>query len=119
MLHFKSPGRCIRTESPAAGWGGLIRYLEVADDRYVIRQVEVFDNGNVLRYDRDHWCDAFGQLLGLRFSNKPKWAKFFPGSQVIEASEFEQVWRSAQRTSLWPQQVELSRASEWGRFRRG
>src|SRR5437660_1115347 len=46
MLYFKAPGRCLRQDSLAAEWGECVRYLEVADDQYVVRQVEVFDNGN-------------------------------------------------------------------------
>jgi hypothetical protein len=88
MQYFKAPGWCIRRDFVAADWGDSVRYVEVADDQFAVRQIEVFDNGNVLRYDRSHWCDDFGQLLGLRFSRKPKWAASFPGAEVIEAAEF-------------------------------
>ena len=95
MLYFKAPGHCLRQDSLAVGWGECVRYLEIADDQYVVRQVEVFDNKNVLRYDRSHWCDGFGQLLGRRFSRKPKWAVGFPGAEIIEPTEFERVWRGS------------------------
>jgi len=114
MLYFKAPGRCLRLDFVAAGWGKFVRYLEVAADQYAVRQIEVFDNGNVLRYDRAHWCDNFGQLLGLRFSRKPKWAVAFPGTELIEAAAFERAWRAAQRSPLWEQQVSCSRAAVWG-----
>ena len=114
MLYFKAPGRCIRKDFLAAEWGEFFRYVEVADDQYARRQVEVFDNGNVLRYDRSHWCDDFGMLLGLRFSRKPKWASFFPGAKVISADEFEKAWRAAQESKLWEQQIRHSRAAHWG-----
>jgi hypothetical protein len=114
VLHFKAPGRCLRKDFLAAEWGEFVRYMEVADDQYAVRQVEVFDNGNVLRYDRSHWCDDFGQLLGLRFSRKPKWAGFFPGAELIEVAEFERVWRAARRSPLWKGQVAASRAAKWG-----
>jgi hypothetical protein len=114
MLYFKAPGRFIRRDSVAAEWGDFVRFLEVGDDQYAVRQVEVFDNGNVLRYDRAHWCDDFGRLLGLRFSRKPKWAVAFPGAELIEAADFERTWRSARRSPLWKQQRARSRAAEWG-----
>jgi hypothetical protein len=51
MLYFKAPGQCLRRDFVAA-WGDFVRNMEVSDDQYAIRQVEEFDNGNVLRYDR-------------------------------------------------------------------
>ncbi|MEX0614156.1 MAG: hypothetical protein WD229_18700 [Pirellulales bacterium] len=114
MLYLKAPGFCIREDFIAAGWGEFVRYLEVGDDQHAVRQVEIFDNGNVLRYDRSHWCDDFGLLLGLRFSRKPKWSKTFPGAEIIAAAEFERVWRAARRSPLWEQQVAHSRAAQWG-----
>jgi hypothetical protein len=111
MLYFKAPGRCLRQEFLASEWGEFVRYMEVADDQYAVRQVEVFENGNILRYDRTHWCDDFGQLLGLRFSHKPKWAVAFPGAELIEAAHFERVWRAARQSPLWEQQVARSRAA--------
>ncbi len=114
MLYVKAPGRCLRTDSLAAGWGAMTCYLEVGDDQYAVRQIEVYHNGNILRYDRSHWCDAFGQLFGLRFSRQPKWAEFFPGGRVIELAEFERVWREARGSSQWEQQAASSRSAEWG-----
>jgi hypothetical protein len=114
MLYFEAPGWCLRRDFVAAEWGEFVRYLEVGDDQYAVRQVELFDNGNVLRYDRAHWCDDFGQLLGLRFSRKPKWAANFPGAELIAATEFERVWRAARRSPLWKEQRSRSRAEQWG-----
>lgn len=114
MLYFKAPGFCIRENFIAAKWGDFVRYLEVADDQFAVRQIEVFHSGNVLRYDRTHWCDDFGQLLGVRFSRKPKWTKFFPSAEFIEPAEFERTWRVAMKSALWSQQLSCSRADEWG-----
>ena len=117
MFHFKSPGRCIRDDFRAAHWGAFVRYIEVAEDQHAKRQVEVFENGNILRFDREHWCDDFAMMVALAFSRKPKWAKFFPGAELIDAAEFEKVWRMAQRSGLWKQQLESSRVASWGAFR--
>src|SRR4051794_6036431 len=108
MFHFRAPGRLIR-ESPAREWGGITRYLEVGDDQLVVRQVDVYENGNVLRYDRFHQWDGYGMLLGLKFSRKPKWAAFFPGAEIISGDAFERVWRSAQSSPQWGLQVASSR----------
>jgi hypothetical protein len=86
--------------SLAADWGGISRYVEVGDDQWAVRQVDVFDNGNVLRYDRSHRRDAYSMLLGLRFSRKPKWVVFFPGAEDISRDDFEKVWRSPQSSPL-------------------
>lgn len=114
MLHFKAPGCCLRQDSLAAEWGEFVRYLEVAEDQYAIRQVEVFDIGNVLRYDRAHWCDDFGQLLALRFSRKAKWVVSYRGAELITAADFKRAWLAARRSPLWEQQVARSRAAAWG-----
>jgi hypothetical protein len=111
---FKAPGLQFRPDSLTSGWGVSMRYMEVGDERFVVRQVEVFHNGNVLRYCREHWCDEFGRLNGTLFSRKPKWRVFFPGAELIEPATFERVWRRAKKSPLWKEQLALSRAAEWG-----
>lgn len=95
MLYFKAPGRFLVKGSPAAEWGRFVSYIEVADDQQASRQVNVFQNGNVLHYDRSHCKDAFARLTGIKFSKKPKWRHFYPGVEMLTASEFEAVWREA------------------------
>jgi hypothetical protein len=116
VLYFKAPGRSIRNDFLAWDWGEFVRYVEVADDQRAARQVEVFDNGNILRYDWAHWCDDFAMLVRLKFSRKSKWAVFFPGAEEIPATEFAKVWRAAQQSELSEQQVRRSRLPEWGAF---
>ena len=118
MMHIKAPGRCLRHYGSAAfHWGDFTNYLEVADDQFAVREVKIFENGNILRYDRSHWCDIYGMLSGLRFSRKPKWAVFFPNAQVITGADFEKVWSKARRSPLWKLQVNNSRVAEWGAWR--
>ena len=100
MWYFKAPGRLMQA-SLAADWGRITRYLEVADDQHAVRQVDVFENGNLLRYDRSHPRDEYGFLMALKFSRKPKWALFFPGAEMISDDQFEKVWRSAQWSPFW------------------
>ena len=113
MFHFKAPGQCLHRDFVAFEWGEFVRYVEVSDDQHAVRQIDVYENGNVLRYDRTHWCDDFGQLLGLRFSRKPKWAAHFPGAQLINAGEFEKLWHAAEQSPLWEQQLSRSRVNKW------
>jgi hypothetical protein len=114
MRYFKECGHCLRHDSLAADWGECVRYVEIGDDRYAVRQVEVYSDGRVLRYDRSHWCDRFGQLSGCLFSHKQKAIDGGPGAEVIEAKEFERAWREALGSPMWRQQVEQSLADEWG-----
>jgi hypothetical protein len=114
MRYFKERGHCLRSNSLAADWGECVRYVEIADDRYAARQVEVYSGGRVLRYDRSHWCDSFGQLFGCRFSHKRKAVESRRRAEVIEVQEFERTWRAALASPLWEQQVEQSLVAEWG-----
>jgi hypothetical protein len=95
MRYFKERGRCLRHESLAAGWGECVRFVEIGDDRHALRQVEVYRDGRMLRYDRSHWCDKFGQLFGCLFSHKQKAIYGRVGAEVIESKEFERAWREA------------------------
>ena len=95
MLYFKAPGRFLVRGSPAVEWGRFVSYIEVADDQQASRQVNLFQNGNVLHYDRSHPRDEFGRLRGLKFSRKAKWRVFYPGAEILTAAEFEAVWGEA------------------------
>jgi hypothetical protein len=95
MFYFKAPGRFLVKGSPAAEWGRFVTYIEVADDQHASRQVNVFQNGNVLHYDRSHRKDAFARLTRIKFSKKPKWRVFYPRAEILTAVEFEAVWREA------------------------
>src|SRR5436189_2791514 len=106
MRYFMERGRCLRRDSLAADWGECVRYVEIADDRYAARQVEVYSRGRVLRYDRSHWCDRFGQLFGCLFSRKQKAIEGRSGAEVIEAQEFERAWRAALTSPMWEEQAE-------------
>jgi hypothetical protein len=108
MFYFQVPGR-LWHGSLTEGWGGISRYVEVGDDQLAVRQVDIFENGRVLRYDREHRWDDYGILMGVRFSRKPKWAAFFPGAEIISKDDFERVWRSAQSSAMWGLQVASSR----------
>jgi hypothetical protein len=117
MWYFKAPGRVSRL-SPSGkfyltfddtDWGQITQYREVADDQFAVRQVDVYENGNVLRYDRSHRRDDYGSLTGMKFSRKPKWAVNFPGAEMISAGEFGKVWQKALMSPLWDLQVASQR----------
>jgi hypothetical protein len=114
MRYFTEPGQCLRRDSLAADWGDCVRYVEIGDDRYAVRQVEVYTKGRVLRYDRSHWCDRFGRLFGRLFSSKRKAIEGRLRANPIEPKVFERAWREALRSPMWVQQVEHSLTAERG-----
>jgi hypothetical protein len=92
-----------------ADWGKFCIYLEIADDLYVSRQVRVYENGNCLRYDREHWEDEFGSLGSARHTAQydaacgEKWT-----IEKIAPEEFEAVWESANSAPNQPQRYDDS-----------
>jgi len=54
-------------------WGGSIWYFEVGTDWYPIKQIELYENGNRLKYHSDKIFDDFGGL----------------GDQVLDFNEFQ------------------------------
>jgi len=56
-------------------WGYSLWYLEIGEDYYPNRQIEIYDNGKILKYSHDNIDDEYGGL----------------GDQKIDLSEFEGV----------------------------
>jgi hypothetical protein len=89
----KSAPQKRRTGLPGEEWGCFVRYLEIGDDSYATRQVDVFENGHALRYDRSHYVDDYGMLADMRWSTR--WSEWWPGGQEISPAQFGEVWRDA------------------------
>ena len=68
-------------------WGKSIWYLEIGEDNYIKRQLEVYENTNRIKFDEDHWCDSYGSLgdqpVSLEELNLIE----------ISATEFESEWK--------------------------
>ncbi|MCC5641054.1 hypothetical protein LC593_35545 [Nostoc sp. CHAB 5844] len=69
-------------------WGTSTYFLEIGDDLYPIRQIEVYENGNVLFYDSSHFADNYGMLCDKRIQEED--IQEFG----ITKAEFEQVWNT-------------------------
>ena len=69
-------------------WGFSYWYFEVAPDGTVTRQMEVYDNGTILRYHAHHIEDQYGSLAEKPIDHR----EFHPYS--ISRSEFEESWAS-------------------------
>jgi hypothetical protein len=96
---------------PGATWGKFTRYLEIGADRYATRQVDRFENGYALRYDREHYIDEFGTLADLRYSSK--WKRWWPNSQLIDAATFERVWADAAHNAAASLQAQSTERMSW------
>jgi hypothetical protein len=69
-------------------WGTSTYFLEVGDDSHPVRQIEVYENGNVLFYDGSHFADNYGMLCDQVIDEKD--IQEFG----ISKAEFEQVWNT-------------------------
>lgn len=68
-------------------WGTSWWYFEVDSDSQIIRQLELYNNGNLLVYGQDHLEDEYGGLAESRFD------EFDEGIDIVEIqlTDFEQV----------------------------
>jgi hypothetical protein len=98
---------------PAHSWGKFTCYAEIGEDLRSVREVRVFENGNMLSYDRTHWVDDFGELGGARINRNRKhgpWGQ----SEEIDTAEFERAWNVARMSPLWDQQVAKAQMDRMG-----
>lgn len=70
-------------------WGTSMWYFEMDADNYVTRQIEVYDNGKILKYDELHVEDEYGGLAEKAF-DKEELVDFEPC--LISRDEFEVAW---------------------------
>jgi hypothetical protein len=70
-------------------WGTSVWYLEVDNDHYPVRQIEMYQSGDVLTYDQTHLADDYGMLGDQALEGEDEWRPF-----EITADEFEAAWHS-------------------------
>lgn len=74
-------------EAHTDAWGSSTYFFETDITGNVLRQVEVYANGRILKYDSQNMEDGYGRLadqaLDLEDFNQFK----------IDQQEFEKVWR--------------------------
>lgn len=74
------------------GWGHSVWYFEVGEDGWPVRQIQAYDNGQVLlRYGPGHEEDQYGGLGQASLDDLDEdW-----NSYTIARDAFERVWDSA------------------------
>jgi hypothetical protein len=67
-------------------WGPATYFFEADEQGVVLRQVEVYEAGQILRYDGRHWRDDFGMLADQQLD--------LDEFRAFETSkeEFDRVW---------------------------
>lgn len=72
-------------------WGTSIYYFETDEQLNVIRQMQVFKNGQVLKYSSDFIDDEFGMLSDQQL-DKSEFEEF-----AIDATDFITIWNNLER----------------------
>jgi hypothetical protein len=112
MIYTKAPNQNHKID-PIKAWGEFTRYIEIGDDSYPVRHVDVFANGYSLRYDRSHWVDELGVLAQMRYDRK-KWEEWWEPSEGVSPQEFEAVWRAAESSPVRLMQLDGELMSRYG-----
>ena len=111
VFHQKAPGQ-YRDFEPFRSWGHFTRYLEIGDDLHPTRHVDVYENGNMLRYDRHHLADDFGILADMKHSKR--WGKWWGPSIEIDQAEFEEAWQAATASPTRQEQIDTAQMLRLG-----
>ena len=75
-------------------WGTSIYYFEADSDLNIIRQIQVFQNGQVLKYYQEFTEDEFG-ILSDQQLDKEEFKEF-----SIDSNEFANIWDKLERKTI-------------------
>lgn len=67
---------------------GIDFYFETDKNEYPIRQIEIWENGRILKYDTENFSDDYGFL-----ADKPLKYEEFKDFEISQ-NNFEIVWRT-------------------------
>lgn len=67
-------------------WGTTTYYFETDEQLNVLKQLELYQNGKILKYDAQNIEDAFGRL-----ADQPLDIGEFAGNEIL-AAEFFTIW---------------------------
>ena len=88
-LYFKRHWDEPTEEELTDNWGLSTYYFETDDKFYVSRQMQLFDNGKVLKYDTEYVDDKLGGLSEIPL-DMDEFAEY-----RITKDEFEQLWQTS------------------------
>lgn len=88
MHFFKYQWNETTGEEATNSWGYSIFYVETDTEFYPTRQLQLFENGNALKYDTEYLDDKFGGL-----GDQPVEPESFEGEK-INKEEFEEIWNN-------------------------
>jgi uncharacterized protein (DUF433 family) len=89
-------------------WGTCYYYFETDDQLNVLRQLQVFENGQILKYDTEYLEDKLGGLSELPLD------EVFVLFQIYKA-EFEQIWTSSNYRQF--PEIVITEHTLWGQPR--
>jgi hypothetical protein len=113
VIYWKASESGRRPDEPLRSWGRFTRHLEIGDDSYALRHVDLYENGHLLRYDRTHWVDKFGTLSAMAYDER-KWEEWWGPASPIEPAEFKAIWHAADTSPLWQMQLRGALMSRLG-----
>lgn len=67
-------------------WGNSIFYFETDDNFEVLKQIQVFENGKILKYDEQNYEDEYGFL-----ADQPLEIEDFE-EEEISKTNFYEIW---------------------------
>lgn len=101
MIYLKAFG-IQHGREPLSVWGAAVRYLEIAEDSYATRHIDVFENGYAIFYDRINWLDELDSLAAAQY-DPVRWLKAWGPSEPSCEDEFNAVWLAAKHAPNQPQ----------------
>jgi uncharacterized protein (DUF433 family) len=98
LLYFKREWDETSEEAEIQTWGISVYYFETGMDHKVVRQLQVFANGNALKYDDKYSDDKWGGISS-QLLEPEEWKAF-----GISQEEFLSAWENS-KTSRFPEIV--------------
>ena len=84
--YFKKIWNELSGDDVTDSWGNSIFYFETDDNLNVLKQIQVFENGKILKYDEQNYEDEFGFL-----ADQPLEIDDFEDEEISKINFYE-IW---------------------------